>query len=170
MGVEANVEVLLYFSAEGAVRLYILHISSSLCLPPACRVLDKDFSQFSGSLQLFPPGKPRLAPSLYQWEVTFLYLPHPLILFSFLFFFFLSILFPSLCQCFSSDVMPVPILSFCFPILFFPLFSPQALLIFSRSFLFLLTGILYFPYSAPLLSGTLFLKGCSKLAHSSFFT
>lgn len=59
LGVEANVEVLLYFSAEGAGRLYILHIFSSLCLPPACHVLDKDFSQFSGSLQLFPPGKPR---------------------------------------------------------------------------------------------------------------
>lgn len=178
LGVEANVEVLLYFSAEGAGRLYILHIFSSLCLPPACHVLDKDFSQFSGSLRLFPPGKPR--PSSFSVPVggdfsvpptpfDTLFLPFFFFPFSF-YFLFLSIPFPSLCQYFSSDVMPVPILSFCFPILFFPLFSPQALLIFSRSFLFLLTGILYFPYSAPLLSGTLFLKGYSKLTHSSFFT
>lgn len=66
--------------------------------------------------------------------------------------------------------MPVLIFSFCFPISFFPLFSPQALLIFSRAFLFLLTCILYSPCSAPHLLGTLLLKGYSKLTCSSFFT
>lgn len=104
LGVEANVEVLLYFSAEGAGRLYILHIFSSLCLPPACHVLDKDFSQFSGSLQLFPPGKPR--PSSFSVPVggdfsvpptpfDTLLLPFFFLPFSFFFFFFCQSLSPA---------------------------------------------------------------------------
>lgn len=44
-------------------QLRVLSVSTfctfSLCLPSACHVLDKDFSQFSGSLLLVLPGKPR---------------------------------------------------------------------------------------------------------------
>lgn len=111
------------------------------------------------------------APPLNQWEMTFLYLPHPLILFSFLFFFFFfcQSLLPAFVSAFPLMSCQSPILSFGFPILFFPLFSPQAFLIFSRVFLFILTGILYLT-RATLLSGTLFLKGYSKLTRSSFFT
>lgn len=55
------------------------------------------------------------------------------------------------------------------PYLFFPFSSPQAPLIFSRAVLFLLTCILYLPFSAPLLSDALFLRRYSKLTHPSFF-
>lgn len=82
---------------------------------------------------------------------------------------FLVVSTSSLCPCFSSYLISVPTLSFSFPILFFHLSSPQAPLIFSRAVLFLLTYILYLPFSAPLLSDALVLEGYPKLTCSPFF-
>lgn len=57
-----------------------------------------------------------LPPPLYQWEVSSPFHPSPLLLFLSFFFFFLAVLASSLCQCFSSDFISVPNLSFFFPI------------------------------------------------------
>lgn len=79
----------------------------------------------------------------------------------------LSFLFGS--QCFVSDFISLPTLSLSFPILFYPLSSPQEPLISSRAVLFFLTCIFYLPVSASLLADALYLKGYSKLTYSSFF-
>lgn len=56
------------------------------------------------------------------------------------------------------------------PYFILPILLSSIILIFSRAILFLLTCILYLPFSALFLSDALFFKGYSKLTYSSFFS